>query len=58
MSSEVEDALEEGTREEEVGEDEDKDESDDDKSGEKGTKVEEHGSRNGRATEAGDTIWL
>lgn len=55
MSSGVEEAAGEGRKEEEVDKDEDKDEADDDKSDEKGTKVEEQGSRNGRAV-AGATM--
>jgi len=56
MSSGVEEAGREGKDEEETGENEDEEEVDDDKSDEKGTKVEEHGRRNGPATEAGDTM--
>ena len=56
MSSGVEEAGREGKDEEETGENEDEEEVDDDKLDEKGTKVEEHGRRNGPATEAGDTM--
>lgn len=56
MSSGVEEAAAEGKAEKQVGEDKEEEAADDDKSDEKGTKVEEHGRRNGRATEAGDAM--